>query len=162
MEGGAVVPGPRPPGQLRQPGLPRLAIVGGIGLVAIAAAWLLRSGPWAEAARPSPAARAAFQEETGIRVIRVALMGGTGLVDFRYQVIDPDKAPVVHDQPPILVDEESGEIIDTLFMNHKHGNQPKAGYTYPVILVNEQGILERGDAVSVVIGDARLEHLAVM
>jgi hypothetical protein len=102
-----------------------------------------------------------FQDQTGIRVLRVAMTGGGGLVDLRYQVVDSDKAEVVHLRPPKLIDEKTGQVIDALFMGHSHGGLPKAGYTYPLLFVNERGLVSRGNTVSVVIGYSRLEHIAV-
>jgi hypothetical protein len=120
-------------------------------------AWAVLRPP--SAAGPTEAEMSSFQEQTGIRVIRVALTGGGGLVDLRYQVIDAEKAAVVHLEPPVLVDEDSGATIDTLFMGHSHGGDPKAGYSYPLLFVNEGGLLQAGGAVSVVVGDWRLEHV---
>jgi len=141
----------------------RATAAGLVGLLAIGgvALWLAAERTAASSGRQDQAklARSAFQDATGVRVIRVAIVGGGGLVDLRYQVIDPDRAQVVHLTPPVLVEEETGEVIDTLFMGHAHGADPKAGYTYPLIFVNEGGLLEPGSAVSVVIGEARLEHV---
>jgi hypothetical protein len=109
----------------------------------------------------SAVARARFQEATGVRVIRVAIVGGGGIVDLRYQVIDADRALVVHDEPPILIDEDSGAVVDSLFMGHSHGGVPKAGYAYPLLFVNEAGAIEAGGTVSVVIGEWRVEHVPV-
>jgi hypothetical protein len=127
-----------------------------------AALWL-RAGraPADEAISEAVLARASFQEATGVRVTRVAVVGGGGLIDLRYQVIDPDKAEAIHLTPPVLVDERSGEVIVTLFMGHRHSSEPKAGYTYPLIFINERGLLAPGSAVSVLIGDELLEHVTV-
>jgi hypothetical protein len=143
-----------------------LALVGCLTLAAGVTLWLLAFGPSGGSADRGPvseAARAAFAEETGVQVVRVALTGGGGIVDLRYQVIDPNKAQVVHDDTPVLVDEETNEVIDTFFMGHRHSgrNRPKAGVTYPLLYVNERGLIEQGRTVSVVIGDSRLQHVAV-
>lgn len=144
---------------------PTLAIAAIAATVLVAGAlttwrWVVRA-PAAETTGPSAVARADFLEETGIRIVRVSVTGGGGLLDLRYQVIDPDKAAVVHASTPELVDDGSGRVIDTLFMGHEHGGDPKAGYTYPLLFVNEHGALASGDAVSVVIGAARLPHVPV-
>jgi len=140
-----------------------MALIGILTLAPAAAVWVLTSGPRSTTVeRSTRVAQAAFEEETGIRVIRVALTGGGGLVDFRYQVIDPDKAEVVHLYPPNLVDEKTGDVIDALFMGHSHRGNPKAGYTYPLLFVNRAGLVQPGGAVAVVIGDWRLEHVPVM
>jgi hypothetical protein len=132
-----------------------------LALATAAAIWLQLAGSASPGFDRSSAAQAAFEQETGIRVLRVAVTAGGGLVDFRYQVVDPDKALVVHDDPPVLVDEKTGAVIDTPFMGHSHSGQPKAGHTYPVLLVNEQGLIGPGDTVTVVVGDSRLEHVGV-
>jgi len=144
----------------------RATAAGLVGLLAIGgvALWLAAERTAASSGRQDQAklARSAFQDATGVRVIRVAIVGAGGLVDLRYQVIDPDKAEVVHLYPPNLVDEKTGDVIDALFMGHSHRGNPKAGYTYPLLFVNRAGLVQPGGAVAVVIGDWRLEHVPVM
>jgi hypothetical protein len=123
--------------------------------------WMLWPGTSPPAADGSAAASLRFERETGIRVVRVALTAGDGLVDLRYQVIDPDRADVVHTEPPLLRDERTGAVVGTPFMGHSRMGEPKAGYSYPLLLVNEQGSIERGSSVSVLIGDSILEHVVV-
>ncbi len=107
--------------------------------------------------------QAAFEEATGVRVTLVAVTGQGGLIDFRYQVIDPDKAVIVHDpeKPPTLVAEATGQVIDRPWMQHGHSGELNPGVTYYLILVNPKGGLKSGDSVSVLIGDFRLEHVRV-
>jgi hypothetical protein len=111
---------------------------------------------------PSQLAVSAFGEQTGILVTRVAVTGGGGLIDFRYQVIDQEKAALIHESAPRLIDEQTGAVIDTLFMGHAHGGTLRAGSTYPVLFVNEAGLIEPGRLVSVAVGGARLEHVQVL
>jgi predicted MPP superfamily phosphohydrolase len=138
-------------------------LAAGLALAALAvgSGWGLRGSSAARAREGAAVSQGAFQDQTGIRVLRVAVTGGGGLVDLRYQVLDPLKAEVVHVRPPKLIDERSGQTIDALFMGHSHGGQAKAGYAYPLLFINEQGLLRRGGEVSVVIGGSRLEHIAV-
>jgi hypothetical protein len=107
-----------------------------------------------------PAARA-FEDRTGIHVVRVAVTGGGGLVDLRYQVVNADRALILHEVPPRLVDEDTGEVIGVPFMGHLHGGEPEFGLTYPLLFVNEGGALRPGDTVTIVVGGARLEHVPV-
>lgn len=107
-----------------------------------------------------PAARA-FEARTGIRVVRVTVTGGGGIVDLRYLVVDPDRALAVHDTPPKLIDEDSGTVVDLPFMGHLHGGEPEFGLTYPLLFVNGGGAVRPGDQVTVVVGGARLEHVPV-
>jgi len=134
-----------------------------VALVALTT-WVVnvRSSAKATDSGPTTLAQSVFLQSTGIRVIRVAETGGGGLVDFRYQVIDPDKAELIHLQRPRLVDERTGTLVDTLFMGHSHHGVPKAGYSYPLLFVNSQGLIKRGGTVAVVIGDARLDHVPVL
>jgi hypothetical protein len=101
---------------------------------------------------------------TGVRVVRVAATGDGGLLDLRYQVVNPDVAAAVHDPhtPPALVDERSGLVIGQLLMGHMQHGQPKAGVTYYLVFLNPGDAVRRGDRVSVVLGDARLEHVRVL
>lgn len=141
-----------------------LALLGALAIAAAVAVWILASGGSSGSPpEPSALARAAFEEATGVQVVRVALVGAGGLVDLRYRVLDPDKAEVAHEETPVLVDEDTGEVIDTFFMGHRHSPRArhKAGVTYPLLYMNERGLIEHGSAVSVVIGDARLEHVPV-
>ena len=123
------------------------------------------SHPRPAAPRPLPAAVSPAQlaERSGIRVIRVAATGGGGLLDLRYEVVNPDAAAVLHDPktPPALVDERSGLVIGQLLMGHMHKGRPKAGLTNYLIFMNPGDAVRRGDRVSVVLGPARLEHVRV-
>lgn len=134
----------------------------GAAVVAAVALGLLAScSSGAGAGGPTPEARAAFEAETGVHVVRVAVTGGGGLVDLRYEVVDAGKAQHLQHVPPTLVDAGSGEVIDTYLMDHAHSAPAEAGHTYPLIFVNERGLVERGGEVAVVIGGTRLEQVAV-
>lgn len=107
--------------------------------------------------------QAAFVEATGARIVLVALTAQGGMVDVRYQVVDPDKAVVFHDdeKPLRLIDEASGRVLDTPWHSHEHDGAYTAGVTYYQLLVNAGGVLKRGSLVTVMIGDVRLEHVPV-
>jgi hypothetical protein len=119
-----------------------------------------RPGPRALPAAVGPAELA---RRAGVRVVRVAATGGGGLLDLRYQVVEPDAAAAVHDAdtPPALVDEASGRVLGSLLMGHMHKGRPKAGRSYYLIFLNPGDVVRRGARVSVVLGDARLEHVRV-
>lgn len=127
--------------------IPRLAGLGGAGAVPS-----MDSVP-----------QAAFIEATGARLVRVALIAEDGIVDVRYQVVDPDKAVIFHnDEKPLrLIDEATGRIIGTPWHDHSHTGDFTAGVTYYQLLVNAGGVLKRGSLVTVMIGDVRLEHVPV-
>ncbi len=104
----------------------------------------------------------AFAEETGVKIVGVSLVMGRGMIDLRYEVVDPDKAVVVHDDeyPPGFMVESTGQIINTPY--HEHAAfEAHVAVTYDEILMNPGGVLKRGDLVTVLIGQSRLEHVVV-
>src|SRR5215475_2079080 len=61
-------------------------------------------------------------QRSGVKITQVAVTGDGGLVDLRFEVVDPGRANAVHDPatPPAVVDEQSGLVVHELFMNHSH------------------------------------------
>lgn len=106
---------------------------------------------------------AGLVDRSGIRVLTVAITGGGGLIDLRYQVVDPDKATTVHDAktPPVIVDEATGLVVNQLLMGHAQKGPFKAGLTYYLIFENPGNLIDRGSTVSVLLGNAQLEHIVV-
>jgi hypothetical protein len=141
----------------------RAAAITAAVLFAGLAAWMLVARPSGMTAAQRAAAQAAFVERTGVRPVHVALTGAGGLIDLRYQVVDAEKATAAHDpkRPPSLVDEASGKPINQTWMGHAHTSKFHAGSSYFELLINSRGRLERGSRVTLVMGDARLEHLRV-
>jgi hypothetical protein len=114
-------------------------------------------------ANPPVLSAVRFQRKTGVRIDRVAMTGGGGLVDLRFQVLDPDAAGSVHDpaSPPELVDERTGVVVDSLLMGHSHEGRFKAAETYYLIFENPGNVLRRGTRVTVRLGAARVAHVPV-
>jgi hypothetical protein len=154
------------PNSMRAPGWRRLAIPAAIVFLLALLIWMIISRNPATAGQPpaaDPQAIAAFEAATGLRLSHVAVIGGGGLIDVRYQVIDPDKALIVFDreQRPTIVDEATGTAASTPWMDHSHAASLRAGQSYYLVLSNPGGVIKPGRAVSVVIGDLRLEHVTV-
>lgn len=100
----------------------------------------------------------------GIDVTLIAVTAAGGLVDFRYQVVDPDKAdPVIHDIDlfPRLIVEDTGVTLGMMRLPHNHTTELKLGGNYFFLLANANNALQPGSKVTVVIGDVRLEHVVV-
>src|SRR5213593_3099383 len=74
-----------------------------------------------------------LEQKNGVRITQVAVSGGGGLVDLRYQVLDTEKAAVIHGIPPVLVDERTGAVVDHLFMGHMHRGLLRTGQTYYLV-----------------------------
>jgi hypothetical protein len=141
------------------------ALTGAALVVVIVVASQAGHAPSKAKARPLPTvvSSAGLLQRSGVRVVRVAATGGGGLLDLRFQVVDPDRAAAVHDAdtPPAVVDERTGGAITALLMGHAHTGRLKAGVTYYLVFENPGNFVRRGDRVSVVLGDARLEHVRV-
>ncbi|MEN3306946.1 MAG: hypothetical protein V7603_3148 [Micromonosporaceae bacterium] len=101
---------------------------------------------------------------SGVKLVRVALSGAGGLVDLRYQVVDPGLAASLHGTgtPPALVDERSGLVLSRLLMDHAHSGQFKLAETYYLVFENPGSWVHRGSRVTVLLGDAQVEHVPVV
>jgi hypothetical protein len=152
----------------------RNGFLAGVLLTIVVAALVLwlphRSGGDAKAGAAVPVAwerpavgAAGLAERSGVKLTQVAVTGDGGLVDLRYQVVDPDKAAAVHDQrtPPALVDERTGLIVNQLFMGHSHQGAQQAGVKYYLVFNNPGNWLRRGSMVTVLLGDAEVQHVVV-
>jgi hypothetical protein len=124
-----------------------------------------RAAPARAASRPAPLlSPPQFERRIGVRLVRVAVTGGGGLVDVRYEVLDPTAAASIHDpaRPPELVDERTGLVVRDLFMGHSHnGRRFKAAQTYFLLFENPGSLVRRGTRVTVQLGAARLAHVRV-
>jgi hypothetical protein len=98
-----------------------------------------------------------------VKITQVAVTGDGGLVDLRFKVLDPDRANSLHDAttPPAVVDEESGLVVQELLMNHSHSGPYKAGVTYYLVFNNSLNWVHRGSRVTVLLGNAQVEHVLV-
>ena len=151
---------------------PRRLVVVALGLIAL----LLALGVLARALWPGPEKGADIRSGTtavtarglaaryGIDVTLIAVSAAGGLVDFRYQVVDPDKAnPIIHDIDlfPRMVEESTGATLVMRSLPHNHKKELEFGGSYFFLLPNANNALHQGSRVTLVIGDARLEHVLV-
>jgi len=113
--------------------------------------------------RPAVAGDDGLVARSGVRITQVAVSGGGGLVDLRYEVVDPDRANALHDPatPPAVVDEKTGVVVHQLLMNHAHSGPFTAGVTYYLVFDNPANWVTRGSRVTVLLGDAQVEHVVV-
>ena len=155
---------PRPAGAPRRGR--RLAIVLAVVLVVVAGmAWRT----WAEHRTDiRSGTQLAGTEELaaayGIDVNLIAVTAAGGLIEFRYQVVDPDKADrIVHDPvlAPAFVVENTGETLVMSSPPHHHGAEIRLGGTYFFLMANAHNAVRRGTLLTLVIGDLRIEHLEV-
>ena len=102
-------------------------------------------------------------DRSGVRLTQVAVTGGGGLIDLRFQVLDPNRANSLHDAstPPAVVDESSGLVVRDLLMSHAHQGKYTAGETYYLVFENPGNWIHRGAKVTVLLGQAQVEHVVV-
>jgi len=106
--------------------------------------------------------KVAFEGQTGIRVVRIVLTGGGGIIDLQYQVVDPDKALIVHDseRPPMMLDQKSNLIFANPFHEHA-ARELHTAVTYHELIMNGGGLLQHGSKITLSIGEWKLENLVV-
>jgi hypothetical protein len=140
--------------------LPALIVV---GLMALMAALASPSAPRGSMDEADPAQVAALQNVWGIRVTLVAITGGGGMVDLRFQVIDPDKAIGLLDPEnfPALIDEASGQALTKTAGHGGHAKGFKAGRTAYLLYENTGRRLRSGSRVTLQIGDVIVENVLV-
>lgn len=136
-----------------------LALVGlagwGAGATMLDGDGAVRSGPAGELDQSE------FAGATGVSIEHVAVVGGGGLVEIRYRVLDVDRSEIVHDfdEPPRIA--MQGYELQWQRHEHSHERDNRLGTTYNEQLVNLGGVFQRGDIVSVRIGPYELEGVEI-
>lgn len=104
-----------------------------------------------------------LERRSGVRLVQLAVTGEGGLLDLRFQVMDPNAAASIHDAetPPAILEESTGLVAAELLMGHSHTSPFNLGATYYLIFENPGNLIHRGDRVSVLLGDAQVQHVTV-
>jgi hypothetical protein len=148
---------------------------------------------WARlAARPAgvhttPAARLHFvplpsspaiESAWGIRFTAVLLEADRGMLDVRYQVVDPAKSGRIHggkagvdpiaqlaNLPSVILESGKGRLTASSAMmhfEHFHFQTELLGNTYSLLYGNSGGLLHLGDHVTIHLADGlQLQHIVV-
>jgi len=130
----------RLPGRVRITGfLAGVLIAAGIGTLVL---WLPQRSnsqpsvsPPAKWQRPSVSA-SGLAERSGVRLVRVKT-------------------------PPAIIDERTGLVLNRLLMGHAHQGQLKPAVSYYLVFENTGNWVHRGSQVTVLLGDAQVEHVVV-
>ena len=111
-----------------------------------------------------------IKKNWGVEIENVRLSAAGYMLDFRYKVIDPDKAAPLQDfkVKPYLIDEASGAKlivpsppkVGALRQRVKSG-KPIPGRTYFIIFSNPGRFVRHDNKVTIVIGDFKVDHLVV-
>ena len=106
--------------------------------------------------------QAAFAGATGVWVEHVRLLGGGGLVEIRYRILDVEKSEIVHDYdyPPRIFHEDGFELRWQRH-EHSHVRENRLAATYNEQLVNLGSYFQPGDIVTVYIGEHALEGVPI-
>lgn len=109
-----------------------------------------------------------LEEQWGIQVVSLRQTAHGHLLDFRYRVLDPQKAATLlrRQDKPYLIDEATGNKVPVPNMPkigalRQSALTPEAGKVYFVMFQNPNGFVKSGSKVTVVIGNFKAEHLVV-
>ena len=150
---------------------PRTVSLLGVGLAAVLllaliAGWLAYRAWGVQQPASAPAtvqttSANMFEERYGMRVTLIGVTAAGGMVDLLFKVLDPHKAMAMLQDPhklPRLMVQDSGTELKapdgTL-----HDVKLETGQIYYILYPNTRGAIRPGSAVSVMMGDERLEPI---
>ena len=109
-----------------------------------------------------------LQDKWGIEITGLHMSGNGHLIDFRYRVLDPDKAGLLADvrYNPILIDQATGiqmKVPNTPKLGplRQSAKRLEAGKIYFMLFANSGLLVKPGSRVTIAIGDFRVENLIV-
>jgi hypothetical protein len=108
-----------------------------------------------------------MEEQWGIKVLSVKLTAADHMIDFRYRILDSEKASalVQRDIKPYLIDQATGTKLlvprTRLGPMRQSAVKPEADRNYIIIFGNTGKLVKQGSKVTVVIGDFKVEDLVV-
>ena len=125
------------------------------------------AGEQAQAKEPVPDGAKDLEEKWGIKILSIRLTAGGYMLDFRYRVIDADKAAPLFDGKikPYLVDLKSGakcQVPESSKIGAlRQTRKPFANHNYFIMFANPGKLIKKENAVTIVVGDFRAENLTV-
>jgi hypothetical protein len=115
-------------------------------------------------------ARESLERQWGIRIESLRLSAAGNLLDFRYRILDPERALPLVDRrnEAYLIDQESGTTLSVpsgskvgpLRQTVRYG-KPKQDRIYFVLFANPGRLVKAGSKVTVVIGEFTAGNLVV-
>jgi hypothetical protein len=146
-----------------------LACIVAFSLAAFAFSACYASVPEDKLSKPdSRPDEAGIREKLGIKPVAIRLTAAGGMIDFRYSVVDPQKSLPLFDRKikTYLVNQANGDKFavptDTkLGPLRSSSREPEAGREYFIFFVNPGKLLKRGNKVTVVVGDIKIENLTL-
>ena len=108
-----------------------------------------------------------FEEKWGIKIVGIKLTAAGHMLDFRYKVLDSEKASLFlkRQVEPYLVDQETGAKLSIprtrLGPMRQTSVKPEENRDYFMLFGNPTGLIKPGSKVTLVIGDLKIEDLVV-
>jgi hypothetical protein len=118
-------------------------------------------------AKPHPREKTLMKRQWGIEVLFVRQTSAGYMLEFRYKVLDPEKAKPLFDRQikPMLIHEETGAafVVPTPPKTGalRNSNPPLADHTYWMFFANPGQYVKKGDHVTVEIGDFVAKNIVV-
>ena len=106
-------------------------------------------------------------EKWGIEITSLRLTSNDHMLDYRYRVLDADKATDLFKRQikPYLIHQATGQVMavpETAKLGPlRNSNIPQEGKIYWMFFGNAGKLIQAGDKVTVVIGEFRVEDLVV-
>ena len=107
------------------------------------------------------------EKKWGIRPLSIQLTAAGSLLDYRFRIVDSDKAMALmkRGDKAFLIDQASGAKLPVPRTKvgplRQTGTKPKAGKVYPILFSNTGKVIRSGSKVTLVVGDFRMENIVV-
>ena len=121
----------------------------------------------AEERASHPRQNTLLKREWGIEIVYVRQTSAGYMLEFRYRVLDAEKAGALFERQtkPVLIHADTGSrfVVPTPAKTGalRNSNPPKDGHTYWMFFANPGKFVEVGDSVSIEIGDFVINNLEV-
>lgn len=111
-----------------------------------------------------------LREQWGVEILGIRLASGDYMMDFRFRVLDVDKALTLFDhqiKPHLIVDRTNIKLPVPMaakvgaFRPTNRGQNIKPDKNYYMIFGNPDRHVKAGETVTIVVGDFRVDHLLV-
>jgi hypothetical protein len=106
-----------------------------------------------------------YKRNWGVDIVGVHLVTSGHMLEFRYRVVDAQKAAPINDKKAnaFLIDEKTGTRLTVPVMEKigqlRQTAEPKSDQTYWMVFANEGKIVRPGDKVDIVIGQFQVNGL---
>jgi hypothetical protein len=125
-----------------------------------------RSSPYIAASK-SKKAEGYYQIVWGVDNLLVRQTASGNLLRFSYRVLDPERAKVLIDKQatPYMISQRTRAVLQVPVMDKvgqlRPTNPAKPGQEYWIVFSNKGNVVKTGDRVNVLIGNFRVDNLAV-